>query len=71
MVGPGYEGAGDSPSRVAELFTDDGVWGATHGRDAIERLFREFQVALPFAVHVATNPEIKVDGDPPVATGGV
>ena len=63
----GYEGAGDSPREVASLFTEHGVWGDTEGRGAIERLFEGFQTSLPFAMHLAVNGLIEVDGD--CATG--
>jgi hypothetical protein len=59
----GFTGAGDDPERVAELFTEDGDWGDCHGRDAIRALFEGFRTALPFAFHVALNPEIELDGE--------
>lgn len=53
---------------VADLFVEDGVWDASpgmpaaHGREAIRRLFEDFQ-AIPFVIHNAVNPMIEVNGD--------
>lgn len=56
--------------RLMELFTDDAVWdggelyGVHRGRREIERFFREsVPRRLRFAVHMVTNPIIKVSGD--------
>jgi SnoaL-like domain len=56
------------PRVVAELFTEDGVWEGplgsvrVQGRDAIEELFRQFQV-IPFIIHNVMNPLITIQGD--------
>jgi hypothetical protein len=56
------------PRAVAEMFTEDGVWEGpldsvrVQGRDAIEELFRQFQV-IPFIVHHVMNPLIEITGD--------
>lgn len=60
------------PAAVAALFVKDGVWQGpmgsvrVQGPDAIEELFRQFQV-IPFIVHNVMNPLIEIDGD--TATG--
>lgn len=59
----GYDGAGDSPDEVAALFTADGAWGEARGREAIRALFERFRTALPFALHMALEPEIELDGE--------
>jgi uncharacterized protein (TIGR02246 family) len=64
----GYAAAGDDPAGVAALFAEDGVWQSeggepARGRAAIVGLFEQFRRQLPFALHVAANPAIDVDGD--------
>ncbi|GAA2558537.1 nuclear transport factor 2 family protein [Mycolicibacterium diernhoferi] len=56
------------PQKVAEMFTENGVWEGplgsvrVEGREAIVELFRQFQV-IPFIVHHVMNPLIEVTGD--------
>jgi quercetin dioxygenase-like cupin family protein len=68
----GYDGAGDDPDRVAELFVENGEWQSggepARGQEAIRDRFVKFQELLPFAVHIATTPEIVVEEDRATAT---
>jgi ketosteroid isomerase-like protein len=53
---------------IAELFTEDAIWGGGHfgkaeGRENIRRFFRHAPDVFSFAIHNVMNPRIEVDGD--------
>jgi SnoaL-like domain len=60
--------AGTHMGPVADLFTDDGVWDGTphapraQGREQIRQMMIDFR-AIPFVMHLVTNPLIEVSGD--------
>jgi len=66
------EHGGSHMGPVADLFVEDGVWDASpgipaaRGTNSIRALFIELR-KMPFAIHNAVNPMIKVDGN--TATG--
>jgi hypothetical protein len=68
----GYDGAGDDPDEVAELFVADGEWqsGAqvVRGQHAIRTLFIDVRHRLPLGVHIVSVPEIVVEEDRAKAT---
>ncbi len=53
---------------LTDLFVDDGIWesaglGRLEGKEAIHKFFVSASESISFAVHMVTNPIIKVDGD--------
>jgi hypothetical protein len=60
----GFDGAGHDDGAVAALFTDDGIWEGSAetaaGYVAIKATCERF---LPFGLHLAINPHIRIDGD--------
>jgi SnoaL-like domain len=70
--GWGPDGTHVDPQVIADVFTEDGVWGVTGrqppptGRAEIIQLAEDLQV-IPWIIHFALNPVVDVDGD--VATG--
>ncbi|WP_281018285.1 MULTISPECIES: nuclear transport factor 2 family protein [unclassified Minwuia] len=62
-----YNDTGLLGDRIAELFTEDGIWtnaelGHYEGREAIRDFFNGASEALPFCAHLGMNPVIEVDG---------
>ena len=57
------------PDALVELFVDDGVWdagelyGRHQGRKALHGFFSEISKTVTFALHVAFNEIIDIDGD--------
>jgi uncharacterized protein (TIGR02246 family) len=56
-----------NPERIADIFTEDGVWegegiGHAEGRAAIRELFLGFQRQISFSQHMVMNPVIEVEG---------
>ncbi|GAA1538623.1 nuclear transport factor 2 family protein [Nocardioides humi] len=69
----GWDGAGSDPDAAADLFTDDAVYdtpmtGALQGKVAIRQMMRDFGLRFAMAVHLATTPRIRVEGDTAEAT---
>ena len=64
----GWSGPSHDCDRVAELFTEDGVWDPSpvtpvaEGREAIREIIKAHR-SVPFAMHHVSNPDIKVSGD--------
>jgi hypothetical protein len=63
-VDSGYEAAGDDPARLADLFTEDGVWEVSaepaRGREEIRE---RAAASRRFKLHLAANPIIELSGD--------
>lgn len=64
----GWIGAGSDAAAVTALFVEDGVFdtpmtGRLVGRAALGRQFADFGLEFGFALHIASSPEIEVDGD--------
>lgn len=61
--------AGFQAEKIAELFTEDGVWeagepwGSFKGPVAIAEFFRGMPEVVSFSVHALSNEEIDIDGD--------
>jgi hypothetical protein len=66
--GWGPAGTHVDPQAIADLFTEDGVWGVTGrqpqptGHAEIIQLAKDLQ-SIPWIVHFVLNPVVHVDGD--------
>ncbi len=63
-----YNDTGLRGDKVAQLFTEDGVWsnaelGHYEGREAIRTFFNGASELIPFCAHVGMNEIIDIDGD--------
>ena len=53
---------------IADMFVDDGhweltAWAVAKGKAQIRDTFNKWTADIPFAVHMASNPFLEVDGD--------
>ena len=63
-----YNDTGLRGDKVAQLFTEDGVWsnaelGHYEGREAIRTFFNGASELIPFCAHVGMNEIIDIDGE--------